>query len=135
MVAYHALSRALITLPAAAYTATVPASCTVDTTGINMAAWDITLTAFTGGTTPTIQFYLERQGTDGNWYQISTTGALNSAPQPISVDISPGLTGTTAAPLSSTTQHNVFTQTARMRWVLTGNPTSVTFSASLVGSS
>lgn len=136
MVAYHALSRALLTLPSAAYTATVPAAATVDTTGITYLAWDITLTSFTGGTAPTITFILERQGTDGNWYQVSSTGALNSAPQTISVDISPGLAGTTAAPLTSTTQHAVLTQTARMRWTFggTANPTAVTFSASLVGS-
>lgn len=136
MVSYHGLSRALITLPSAAYTSSVPASCTVDTSGINYLAWDITLTSFTGGTAPTIQFLIERQGTDGVWYQVSSTGALNTAPQTISVDISRALAGTTAAPLTSTTQHAVLTQNTRMRWVFggTANPTAVTFSASLVGS-
>lgn len=136
MVNYTGLSKKLITLPSAAYTATVPASATVDTTGITNLAWDITLTSFTGGTTPSIQFYLERQGADGAWYQVSTTGALTTA-QLISVDLSPSSSGTTSAPLSSTSQHNVVTQTMRMRWVFGGgaNPTAVTFSASLVGSS
>lgn len=125
----------LITLPSAAYTSAVPAACTVSTDGITYGALDITLTAFTGGSAPTIQYYLERQGADGAWYQLLTTGALNSAPQTISIDISPGLSNQVQAPLTSTSQHAVFSHTARLRWVLAGSvaPTSVTFSASLIG--
>lgn len=106
-----------------------------DTTGWTYAAWDMTLTSFTGGTTPTINFFLERQGADTNWYQIATTSALNSAPQTISVDISPGLNGSVSGPLTSTVQHNVFTNTARLRWVFGGgaNATSIAFSASIIG--
>lgn len=106
-----------------------------DTTNWTYAAWDMTLSSFTGGTNPTINFFLERQGADTNWYQIGTTGALNSAPQTISVDISPALNGSIAGPLTSTVQHNVFTQTARLRWVFGGgaNATSIAFSASIIG--
>lgn len=106
-----------------------------DTSNWTYAAWDMTLTSFTDGAAPTISFFLERQGADGNWYRIGATGALNSAPQTISVDISPGLNGSVSGPLSSTVQHNVFTQTARLRWVFGGGTpaTSIAFSASIIG--
>lgn len=135
MVSYAGTTRTLIALPSAAYTATVPSSCTVATNALTNLALDITLTSFTGGTTPTITFILERQGADGVWYQICTTGALNAA-QTVSVDLSPSSAGTTAAPLTSTSQHAVLTNSLRLRWTLGGGvaPTAVTFSASVVGS-
>lgn len=114
---------------------TASGSQSFDTTGWTYAAWDMTLTSFTGGTAPTIAFFLERQGADGVWYQIATTSALNSAPQAISCDVSPGLNGSMSGPLTSTVQHNVFTNTARVRWVFGGTvaPTSVVFSVSVIG--
>lgn len=123
----------LIALPSAAYTAAQsPSVCVTD--GITYAALDMTLTSFTGGSAPTVSYFLERQGADGNWYQILTTGALGTATT-ISVDVSPALNGVVSGPPSSTVQHNVFTHSARLRWTFGGGsaPTAVTFSASLVG--
>lgn len=124
----------LLALPSAAYTSTVPASCTFATDAVAYAALDLTLTSFTGGTAPTITYFFERQGADGAWYQILSTGALSTA-QLISVDVSPGLNGSFSGPPSSTIQHNVFTHAARLRWTFggTASPTAVTFSASIVG--
>ena len=106
-----------------------------NTEKITHAAVDITFTSLNGGTAPTCTIFLERQGLDGNWYQVFSTGALNSGPQTISVDVSPALNGSVSGPLTSTVQHNVFTKTARLRWAFGGTtpPTSVTFSASIVG--
>lgn len=130
-------SGTLLALPSAAYTSSVPAAATFSTTWVKYATLDITLTSFTGGSSPTITFIHERQGADGVWYQILSTGALNSAPQTISVDISPSLNGSVTGPLSSTIQHNVYTHSARLRWTFggVGSPTAVTFSASIVGRS
>lgn len=123
----------LLSMASAAVT-TATNSISFVTDGITYAAWDMTITSFTGGTSPTIQFWLERQGADGAWYQIGTTSAISS-PTTVSCDISPGLNGSISGPLSSTVQHNVFTHTARLRWAFGGsvNPTAVTFSASIVG--
>lgn len=124
----------LLALPSAAYTSTVPTAATFATDWVTYAAVDITLASFTGGTAPAISFFFERQGADGVWYQIFTTGALTT-PQTISVDVSPALNGSVSGPLSSTVQHNVFSHSARLRWTFGGTavPTAVTFSASVVG--
>ncbi len=123
----------LIALQSAAYTAAnSPATCATD--GITYGALDMTVTSFTGGTTPTVTFFFERLAADGVWYQILTTGAINAATT-ISVDISPALTGSYSGPPSSTQQHAVFTKQARLRWTFGGSPapTAVTFSASFIG--
>ncbi len=126
----------LLALPSAARDTTTSPQV-FDTSDISYAAWDLTLTSFTGGTSPTVTFFLERLGLDGNWYQIGTTSAMNSAPTTVSVDISPALNSTMQAPLLSTAQHNVFTFQARLRWTFGGTvaPTAVTFSSSIVGRS
>ncbi len=128
-------AQVLCLLPSAAYGSAIPAAGTFSTAYITYAALDMTLSSFTGGSVPTVTFFLERQGADSNWYQILSTGAMNSAPATVSVDLSPALNGSVSGPLSSTVQHNVFTQTARLRWTLGGTvaPTSVTFSASVIG--
>lgn len=106
----------------------------IDTTRISYAGLDINVTAITGGTSPTITFFVERQGGDGNWYQVLSTSGITGA-LTVSVDISPGLTGAYAAPPGSAQQHAVFTKTARVRWAFGGSvaPTSVAFTASFVG--
>lgn len=123
----------LLAMPNAAYTAAdSPKVFTTD--AVTYGALDITVASFQGGTTPSITFFLERQGADGAWYQILTTSAVSSA-LVISVDISPGLNGTYSAPPGSAVQHAVFTHSARLRWTIAGAPTSVTFSASFIGRS
>lgn len=105
-----------------------------DTSHITSAAFDLTVSAITGGTSPTVTFLVERLGADGAWYQILSTSGITGA-LVVSVDISPALTGSYSAPPGSAQQHAVFSQTGRVRWVFGGSvpPTSVSFSASFIG--
>jgi hypothetical protein len=125
----------LLTLVSAARDTGVDDGIVFDTSDTTYAAWDMTVTAITGGaSTPSITFFLDRQGADGVWYQIATTSAITS-PGTVSIDISPALNGSVSGPLTSTVQHNVFTRKGRLRWTFGGGtpPTSVTFSASIIG--
>ncbi len=90
---------------------------------VTMLAVDVNVTAITGGTAPTVQFLLDRQGVDNIWHTVWTGSALSAAGT-ASVSIGPGL------PTNS-----VLTRAARLRWVFGGTvaPTSVTFSASIIG--
>lgn len=101
----------------------------IDTSNVDYAGLDITVSAITGGTAPTIQFFIDRLGADGIWYAVYTGTAL-SAPGVVSVDLGLVVAGTGTA-------HAVFSKTARIRWLFGGTavPTSVTFSGSLVGRS
>lgn len=106
----------------------------VDTTKISAMAVDVNVTAFTGGTSPSVTFFLDRLGADGAWYRVWTSGALSTTGQR-SASIGDGMTGGTvtagvgtgpgAFPATLTTQ-------ARFGWTLAGAPTSITFSASVV---
>lgn len=93
------------------------------TSSITMMAVDTTVTTFTGGTVPTITFFVQRFAGDGVWYTVWTSAAI-AAPGATSVDLGPGFIGTGMA-------HAVFTGTARFGWTLAGTPTSVTFSAAV----
>lgn len=86
-------------------------------------AVDISVVSFTGGTAPTITFMIDRQGTDGKWYQLWASAALSAA-GPASTSIGDGCD-----------IRQVPTGTVRLRWVFggTGVATSITFSASIVG--
>lgn len=92
-------------------------------------AVDINVTALTGGTTPSVQFFIDRLAADGLWYQVWASQTVGS-PATSSFDLGPGFPS--AGPPNGT-QHAVFTSTARFRWTSTGSPTSVTFSASVIG--
>jgi hypothetical protein len=92
---------------------------------ISALAVDITLTSFTGGTAPTVTFFVDRLGNDSLWYRIWTSAALNGAGV-TSANIGPGLTGTGTAAA-------VLTGTGRFGWSSTGAPTAITFSASVAG--
>lgn len=125
-------AQTLVALPDSQRTA--GASLTFDTSEITYAALDITLTSFTGGTTPSATFTLARQGADGVFYTVWTstpqTGAIT-----YSIDLSPSVTyqttGNPNAPDAAV--HCVFTALARFTYAFAGSPTSVRFSASLVG--
>jgi hypothetical protein len=84
----------------------------------NCVAVDINATAGVGS--PSMVFYLDRLGADGNWYPIYTSSAVTGVSQ----------TSTSVGPGCATDQ--LPTNTVRLRWVL-GSGTSLTFSASLVG--
>lgn len=100
-------------------------SGTLNTTNVNRIAVDVNLTALTGGTAPTVTFFLDRQGLDGTWYQVWSSGA-KSAPAAVSTSVGDGCTVS-----------EVIGAAVRLRWTFGGtvNPTSVTFSVSILGRS
>ena len=59
-------------------------------------AIDITLTSFTGGTSPTVTFFLDQLGSDGVWYRVWTSAALSTAGV-AGANIGPGESGTPPA--------------------------------------
>lgn len=83
-------------------------------------AVDVAVTALSG-TSPSIAFFLERQGADGNWYAIWAPTALTAV----------GTASTSVGPSCSTAE--VLTNTLRLRWVLSGTNPSFTFSISIWG--
>jgi hypothetical protein len=102
------------------------------TVGLSSLAVDINLTAFTGGTTPDITFFVERQGTDTVWYRIWQSAAKTTAAK---LDVTIGASTPTVAAGANVAQGVTagLTSTARFGWSTTGAPDSVTFSASIVG--
>lgn len=123
----------LVTLTAAGgpYTAAQSPS-TFSTAGVSSLAFDVTVTSFNGGTAPSIQFFIDRLGADGVWYNILQSQTFTAAGTN-SADIGPGFSNSFSPP--NGVQHAVLTQQARLRWVFAGTaqPTSVVFSASVVG--
>lgn len=95
------------------------------TASVSYLAVDITLTSFTGGSSPSVTFFLDRLAADGLWYRIWTSSALTTGGV-TSVNAGPGLTG-------AGTVATVLTGTARFGWSSTGAPTAITFSASVIG--
>ncbi|MEV5944439.1 hypothetical protein [Streptomyces sp. NPDC051994] len=95
------------------------------TAAVSGLAVDVTLTSFTGGTSPTVTFFVDRLGSDGVWYRLWTSAALNGAGvTSVQIGPFPAATGIVTA---------VLTGTARFGWTSTGTPTAITFSASVVG--
>lgn len=95
------------------------------TSTVSGLAVDITLTSFTGGTSPSVTFFIDRQGADTVWYRIWTSSALTTAGA-TSVQIGPWPSGTGIVTA-------ILTGTARFGWTTAGTPTAVTFSASVIG--
>lgn len=118
------LNDQLVSLPLAARATGL--QVILNTNQVTYIAWDTNVTAFTGGTAPTIAFTLERLGADGVWYMVYNPTPTGS-PQTVSTDIGPGF------PNATGTQHAVFTTQARFTVIYTGAPTSITYSASLLG--
>lgn len=83
-------------------------------------AVDIGVTA-ASGTSPSIAFFLERQGADANWYAVWSPTALTAA----------GTISTSIGPGCSTAE--ILTNTVRLRWEISGTSPSFTFSASIWG--
>jgi hypothetical protein len=83
-------------------------------------ALDISITA-RSGTSPTIQFFIERKAADGSYSAIWQSSLINSAP-PISVNVSIGPSFTFPESLGGT---------IRLRWTIAGTTPSWTFSASI----
>ncbi len=83
-------------------------------------AVDVNVSAV-AGTTPTLNLYVDRQGSDGIWYTIYTATQV-TAVATVSTTIGNG--AVTA---------NGFGNTVRLRWVIGGTTPSFTFSASIIG--
>lgn len=119
----------LLAIPSAAYsTASTLNPSVFSTQYINATTLDISITASSGGTNPTVTFFYDRQGADGVWYNILSTPATVPTVT-YSIDVGP-FSVTYGG--TNTAQHNVFTQSARLRWT-TSQPSTITFSASVVG--
>jgi hypothetical protein len=84
-------------------------------------AFDIKVTALTGGTSPTVTFKLSRIGADGQLYQLYLPTAISAAGS-FTASIGSGLT-----------TNSSFGNSVQVDMVLTGAPTSITFSGSLIG--
>ena len=81
---------------------------------------DVSVTALTGGGA-SVQFWIDRLGTDGVWYPIANSAVLTA----------PGVFSTTLAAQNSQSQS--FGKICRLRWVVAGTTPSITLSASIIG--
>ena len=110
---------------------TAAGSETVSTAAFSSLAIDINVTAFAGGTSPSVTFTLARVGSDGVQYPMWSSGAISTVSK-MSASIGAGFTGGTGSqgaggfPIA-------LTGSAVFAWTFSGSPTSVTFSASVVG--
>lgn len=86
-------------------------------------AVDVNITAKTG-TTPTVEFFVDRLGVDGIYYNIYDSGVVsNTAPTTKSDSIGAGLN-----------VNKTFAGTIQFRWVIGGSASpGYTYSVSLVG--
>lgn len=99
-----------------------------DTSRVGKACLDVNVATITGGTTPSIQFFVDRQGGDGLWYPVAQTAVLTATGQ-VSIEICDSVAD------GSDAQHMIFADVARVRWVFAGavKATSIAFSGSLYG--
>jgi hypothetical protein len=112
-----------LALPSTAYTASgggTSISLGPVPRAIQALAVDVNVTA-ASGTSPSLTLILERLAADGNWYEIWSPTAITAA----------GAASTSIGPGCATAQ--VYTQTIRLRWLISGTSPSFTFSASIVG--
>jgi len=95
------------------------------TSAVTSLAVDVNVTVFTGGASPSVTFFVDRFGADGVWYRTWTSTAISTASSTsVVIGPYPTATGVVTAALTSL---------ARFGWSFAGAPTSVTFSASVVG--
>lgn len=115
---------ALLTVAAAAQAA-ANTGTSFSTSGASGLGVDINVTAFTGGSSPAVTFFVDRLGADAIWYRTWTSSPVSAASAVSQVlGPYPAATGVTTA---------VLTGTARLGWSFTGTPASVTFSVSVSG--
>jgi hypothetical protein len=88
--------------------------------GISELAIDLNVSAVSG-TTPTLQFILERLGADGVWYSLWTSAVITAITQ-VSESAGPG-----------EQINQLITSQMRLRWVIGGTTPSFTFSGSVIG--
>jgi len=112
----------ILSLASAAYTAS-GVTGPLPTASVTELAVDANVTTITGGTSPSITFYLDRLGADGVWYRMWTSAAVIVAGS-VSTSVDPNGGATDA----------VLTDACRFGWTFGGTvaATSITFSASVV---
>lgn len=95
-------------------------SADLNVSALRELAVDANVTALTG-TNPTVQFFVDRKGADGVYYQIWSSSSVNAVGT-VSDSIGPGMN-----------KNQSLGSMVRFRWVIggTGGPT-VTFSVSLI---
>lgn len=74
-----------------------------------------------GGTSPTVQFFWDRLGDDGQYYAIWTSAVISAT----------GKTSTTLGPGCAVNVN--LGMTGRLRWVFGGTSPTATFSGSIIG--
>lgn len=85
-------------------------------------AVDVNLTG-KQGTSPTIQFFIDRLGADGIYYNIWSSSSVSSTPTTVSASIGAGLASTPS-----------FGGTIQFRWTIGGSATpGFTYSVSIIG--
>ena len=95
-------------------------SADLSVAGFRELAVDVNVTALTGAGAA-VQFFVDRKGVDGVYYQLWSSASLN-ATGPVSDSIGPGLN-----------KNQSLGMTIRFRWVISGGGgNTVTFSASLI---
>jgi hypothetical protein len=97
----------------------------INVAGNDAVAVDVSVTSISGSSTPGIEFWWQRKGADGVYYDIYDSGAISAAGTK-SATVGKGFSyaSTVAIPQS-------IGSTGRLRWALTGGASSVTASASV----
>lgn len=124
---------ALLTYTAGAHATSNPGD-SFSTSSLSACAVDVTVTGFTGGTSPSVTFFVERIGADGLWYRVWQSAAVSSAG---TVSVSIGASVPTVAAAANTAQGvtAMLSTLARFGWSTSGSPTAVTFSGGVMGRS
>jgi hypothetical protein len=112
---------AILNAASASYTASGN-SDDLDVSLCTSIAFDITITAMSGSGGPTVQFFIDRKGVDGNYFNIWTGSSISTVPTTISKSIGPGCA--VAESLGAL---------IRVRWAITGTTPSWTFAISILG--
>lgn len=97
------------------------------TVGYSSLAVDVNVTAFTGGTSPSVTFFINRLAGDGLWYPVWNSGAISTV-KSVSASIGPGQSGGSAGAGGFS---GVLTTQAQFGWTFSGTPTSITLSGSV----
>jgi hypothetical protein len=112
----------LLNLPSSTQTASISFS-DIDVSAFESISLDIAPTA-KSGTSPTIQFFLERKASDGSYMTLWNSSIINAFPAPQIVSIGPGY----AAPYNQSLGNII-----RLRVAIAGTTPSWTFMASING--
>jgi hypothetical protein len=116
----YAGTQTVLNLASAAHTVSGDAG-DLDVSKYRRIAVDINITAVSG-TSPTIQFFVDRKDANGIYYNLWTDSSVNAT----------GQRSVTIGPFATITQS--LGSTVKLRWTIAGTSPSFTFSASVIGS-